>query len=308
MGKYDIDYDTMTYTTLPPNVFSHAPIDRQGLRRRDVSLLHTLSAEQTRILPVRDGQIAATAPDAAPRLAFANEPGGIAGPLIFLGSAAGHSYFTARTAADDPAFRFEDLRKLAPLLPAEEASLAAYALGLVRWHERNGFCAVCGHATDVTDAGHKRVCPYPACAAEHFPRTDPAIIVLVEHEDSCLLARNARHRAGLYSTLAGFVEPGESLEAAVEREVWEEAQVRLGALRYHSSQPWPFPASLMIGFHARAASRNFKVDGEEIVEAAWFTRAQLAPCVEDGAEDETFALPGKLSISRRLIEEWYHAG
>jgi NAD+ diphosphatase len=176
-------------------------------------------------------------------------------------------------------------------------------VALARWHARHPFCAVCGTPSRMVEGGHKRRCANPTCAAEHFPRTDPAIIVLVEHEDRCFLARNARHRPGMHTTLAGFVEPGESLEDAVRREVREEASLALTEIAYQSSQSWPFPASLMVGFRARAHGAAFTLDGEELIDARWFTRAELRPYL-DGPGDERFNLPGNLSISRRLIEEW----
>ena len=199
-----------------------------------------------------------------------------------------------------------ELRGIAALLPPEEASLAAYAVGLARWHARHGHCGVCGAATLVEEAGHKRVCTRESCKAQHFPRTDPAIIVLVEEGDSCFLARNANYRPGMHSTLAGFVEPGESLEAAVEREVWEEAGIRLSGVTYFSSQPWPFPASLMVGYRAVAASRRFEVDGEEIVDGGWFTRPEIEAHLQTPATEEAFNLPSQLSISRKLIEDWLY--
>ncbi len=297
----------MTGSKPHPNVFSHKPIDRHGLKRRDAEWLAALPPDMVRVLPVAGGLVALAGEGAETRLAFSPDAGLPAGQRIFLGMNDGIAYCTAVLRDAPDGIRFEDLRKVAGVLPADEAGLAAYALGLARWHERSGFCGVCGTATLVTEAGHKRVCPNPACAAEHFPRTDPAIIVLVENGDACLLARNARHRPGMHSTLAGFVEPGESLEAALVREVFEEAAVIVTGISYHSSQPWPFPASLMVGFHATTDSREFKVDGEEIVAGGWFTRADLKPYIEDGAVSEEFGLPGRLSISWRLIEDWYYS-
>ncbi len=254
-----------------------------------------------RFLGVESGTVSMANEAGAPTLAWSERPIAEASEHIFLGMREGMAYFACVCPATTG---FAELRGVAPALPADQAGLAAYAVALARWHARHRFCGVCGSPTIAAEAGHKRICANSACAADHFPRTDPAIIVLVEHGDACFLARNAKYRPGMHSTLAGFVEPGESLEAAVRREVWEEARITLGSLRYHSSQPWPFPASLMLGYHAEAVSRDFQVDNDEIVEGNWFTREQLIPYLDGSPGDEAFNLPGRLSISRRLIEDW----
>ena len=277
----------------PRNALTFHPIDRQAHRRGDAAWLQSVSA-QARYLPAGLGTVAAH----AGRLSFAAS----GSPDVFLGMRDGIAYFAS--VAPDEAPGMADLRGVALDLPEDQASLAAYAVGLVRWHSRHGFCGVCGAPTVSREAGHKRTCTNAFCAADHFPRTDPAIIVLVEHGDSCFLAHNAKYRPGMHSTLAGFVEPGESLEAAVEREVWEEAGIRLSGLRYHSSQPWPFPASLMVGYFARAQSRDFTLDNVEIVGGGWFTRDQLTSALALTADNAAFNLPGRLSISRRLIQDW----
>jgi NAD+ diphosphatase len=222
---------------------------------------------------------------------------------------------------------FTDLREAGPLIGHDEGSLLAYARGMVVWHGRHRFCGVCGGATISAEAGHVRRCTNPACAALHFPRTDPAVIMLVHDGEQCLLGRQARFAPGMYSTLAGFVEPGESLEAAVAREVFEETGIRTGTVHYHSSQPWPFPSSLMLGFHAEAASRAITVQADEIEDARWFSRATLlraaartgdlhlernageAPVAASPLSDEedvaaTLRLPRSDSIARRLVEDW----
>jgi NAD+ diphosphatase len=169
----------------------------------------------------------------------------------------------------------------------------------MHWRARHGFCSVCGAACRPGDAGHVMLCG--GCGAHHFPRTDPAVIVLVTQGDRVLLGQPARFRdMRVFTTLAGFVEPGETLEEAVAREVFEEAGVRVAEVRYHSSQPWPFPSSIMLGFTALATSTDITADPHELVAAGWFTRAQLrAP---DG-----FVLPPPLSIARRLIDDWISA-
>jgi NAD+ diphosphatase len=168
------------------------------------------------------------------------------------------------------------------------------------WHARHRFCGVCGAPTESVDAGHRRRCTRPDCAADHFPRTDPAIIVLVHAGDRCLLGRQARWTPGQYSTIAGFVEPGEALEDAVAREVREETGVLVHDVRYHSSQPWPFPASLMVGFTAAAATRDVHVDGTELEDARWFSRDDIRRGLASGA----LRLSSPASISYALIRDW----
>jgi NAD+ diphosphatase len=189
-----------------------------------------------------------------------------------------------------------ELRPLTAALPADEAGLLAYARALVIWRARHRRCGVCGAPTLVTHAGHCRVCSDPSCAQEYFPRIDPAIIVLVSDGERALLGRQASWPPRRYSTIAGFVEPGESLEDAVAREVAEETGVAVTEVRYHSSQPWPFPSSVMLGFKARASADNEVRVGGELEDARWFTREQV-----HAGEALT---PPTQSISWRLIESW----
>jgi len=191
---------------------------------------------------------------------------------------------------------FEELRPLAPLLPAEEAGLLAYARAMAIWRARHRYCGACGAPTVATHAGHILVCSNPACEHELFPRIDPAIIVLVSDGERALLGRQASWPPRRYSTIAGFVEPGESLEDAVAREVAEETGVAVTDVRYASSQPWPFPCSLMVGFRARAEPGSAVRVSGELEAARWFTRAQLT-------SGEALAPPSQ-SISWRLIEGW----
>jgi len=193
-----------------------------------------------------------------------------------------------------------DLRAVGVLMPQREGALLAYARGLTYWHDRHKFCGTCGSPTEVKAAGHQRQCTNPDCSAVQFPRTDPAVIMRVTHGDKILMARQAVWAQGMHSVLAGFVEPGESLEDAVAREVYEEVGLRLTRIKYFSSQPWPFPSSLMLGFSAEATSPDFRVDQDELESARWMTRPELL----NSPEDATFKLPRKDSISRRLIEDW----
>jgi NAD+ diphosphatase len=191
------------------------------------------------------------------------------------------------------------LREAAFVLPAFEAGLFAYAKALLLWQTRARFCGACGQATLLSRAGHSARCGNSECRLETFPRLDAAIIVLVQHEGRALLGRQAGWPPARYSTLAGFVEPGESLEDAVAREVFEESGVRVVSSRYHSSQPWPFPASLMLGFMAEATDPDIAL-GDELEDARWFSRDELREAIARGE----LKLPPRISISRRLVQEW----
>ena len=185
------------------------------------------------------------------------------------------------------------------MLGQREDSLLAYARAVVTWSRRHRFCGTCGAPTEPRQGGHVRRCASEACREDHFPRTDPAIIVLVTDGDRCLLGRKDIWPEGVYSTLAGFVEPGESLSEAVVREVREESGIEVGSIRYRSSQPWPFPASLMLGFRAERVGGELSVASQELADARWFERSDFARRREIGLR-----LPGRVSISRRLIEDW----
>ncbi|MFB4270067.1 NAD(+) diphosphatase [Nonomuraea sp. GTA35] len=192
------------------------------------------------------------------------------------------------------------LRQVGGLLGDRDAGLLVYAVALEAWHATHEFCPRCGSRTDVQAGGHIRVCPKDS--SQHFPRVDPAVIMLVRDEaDRCLLARGPQWPQGRLSILAGFVEPGESLEAAVVREVAEEVGIAVTSPRYLGSQPWPFPRSLMLGFFAEAVTTALTPDAEEIAEAHWFSRQELARALESGE----LRLPPPVSIARRLIETWY---
>ncbi|MDE0794228.1 MAG: NAD(+) diphosphatase [Alphaproteobacteria bacterium] len=198
---------------------------------------------------------------------------------------------------------FVDLRSVGAVLDRTEASILAYAKGIMHWHSRHLFCGVCGSPTESQDAGHLRKCLNQNCSAGHFPRTDPAVIMLVQKDDRTLLGRKAEWMPGMYSTLAGFVEPGESLEQAVAREVMEESGVEITNIRYHSSQPWPFPSSLMLGFFADAVTEKLIPWDDELEDLQWFTRQDLA----DGGAGIA-QRPRSDSIARRLIDEWIRQG
>jgi NTP pyrophosphohydrolases containing a Zn-finger, probably nucleic-acid-binding len=193
-----------------------------------------------------------------------------------------------------------NLRSAGLQLAADEAGLFAYAKGLAHWQRETRHCARCGAPLQLVAAGHRAQCTNPDCARLHFPRTDAAVIMLVEHDGACLLGRQAGWPPGRYSTLAGFVEPGESLEDAVRREVAEEAGVIVDEVHYHSSQPWPMPASLMVGFIATAVSRRIDKRDHELEDARWFTPQQIV----DGIADGSFVPSTALSVSYRLLAYW----
>jgi len=225
--------------------------------------------------------------------------------MILLGRMGDTHYFAAEIESIEPpallsGTHFEDLRLVASVLPAGEAGLLAYARAMIAWRRRHRYCGTCGSTTHAAKSGHVLVCADPACRSEQFPRIDPAIIVLVSDGDRALLGRQASWPLGRYSTIAGFVEPGESLEDAVAREVLEETGIEVDRIEYHSSQPWPFPASLMLGFMAHAVTSQIHLRDQELEDARWFTRAELA--------STDALLPPRQSISFRLIEHWFDAG
>ncbi len=296
------------------NFYAGLELARHSERRRDAAFIEAhVAGKAARVVPVWRGRSLIVAGD-APRAVFLGpqaiaELGGPVPLVVFLGASGGESFFALDVSHHEEHLlpdlfggdtAFVDLRSVGPLLARDAGALLAYARGILHWHGRTRHCGLCGAPTRPEAAGHVRRCTDAACNAEHFPRTDPAVIMLVVHEDHALLGRQRIWPAGMHSTLAGFVESGESLEEAVAREVMEEAGVRVTDIRYHSSQPWPFPASIMLGFHARAVSRDLAVDAEELETAGWFSRdflrRQHAP--------ETFRLPRPDSIARRLIEDW----
>ena len=232
---------------------------------------------------------------------------------VLLGESGPHTYFALDLSDLDDAAKhrslagrgdFVGLRRVGPMLDRFDGGLLAYARGMLRWHQQHAFCGVCGARTVMLEAGFLRRCTNADCEQQHFPRTDPAIIVLVSHGDRALLGRQAKWDATWYSVLAGFVEPGESLEQAVRREVKEEAGITVGEVRYDSSQPWPFPSSLMIGFRAEALDDDIRIGDQELEDARWFTRAE----VDDALEEGELRLSPHTSISRYLIESWRRAG
>ncbi len=278
--------------------------DRAAVHRLDEAWLAAAwEASATRVLVIEQGKVRWT-----------EEAGGAALLLVASGDAPdGERYFLG-VDADDVAYfavaaealpegvdaQVGHLYTLGSVLGDRDAGLLVHAFGLENWHRTHKFCARCGQPTEPVAAGHVRKCT--VCAAEHFPRTDPAVIMLVvDPLDRALLGRQASWPEKRFSTLAGFVEPGESLRQAVVREVAEEVGAEVTGVTYVDSQPWPFPSSLMLGFHATAADDRIDVDGAEIAEARWFSRDELRAAVAAG----DVLLPGAISISRHLIELWF---
>lgn len=196
--------------------------------------------------------------------------------------------------------RFAELRRVMTFLTPRDAELAATAKAVIGWHASHGFCARCGHASDIVQAGWQRSCP--SCKTQHFPRTDPVVIMLVTNGNSVLMGRSPGWPEGMYSLLAGFIEPGETLEAAVRREVAEETGVKVGQVSYLASQPWPFPASLMFGCHGEAISTDIEIDPAEIEEAMWVSRSDMMLAFAGGHPVIKAARKG--AIARFLIEHW----
>jgi len=237
--------------------------------------------------------------------------------VVFLGLDQNIPLFAADVSGHEEAIfenllganEFIDLRQAGWLLSAQEAAVLAYARGLLYWNRHSGFCSTCGSPTEIRHGGHLKLCANPHCARMIFPRTDPAVIMLVEYlSDSapplCLLARNVRFPARLMSTLAGFVDPSETLEETVVREVYEESGIRVANVIYQASQPWPFPSSIMLGFRAQALSCDIQIDKIEIAEAGWFSAEELGNFGEWGGSGDGYCLPRKDSIARYLIENW----
>jgi len=318
-----------------PNYYAHPGFERAGLRRREPDWIRERVLDPASVfIPVwRNQNLVIELDDSEPRAASITVEGVVSvfgeigdiderlahGQFVFLGVIDERAHFAFDVSAIEaplemvrsPALaaagiaeagvRFADLRQLAGRLERREGSLLAFARAMLFWHSRHRFCGLCGSPTRSEEAGHMRRCTDPACHAMHFPRTDPAVIMLVVDGDRALLGRNKNFPLpGMYSTLAGFVEPGESLEDAVAREVREETAIEVGAVHYHSSQPWPFPANIMLGFYAEATSTAVSLDDGELADARWFERDWL----QSHEDDDSFRLPRLDSIARRLIEDW----
>ncbi|PWG62887.1 NAD(+) diphosphatase [Sediminicurvatus halobius] len=309
--------------TAPDLSYTGAYLDRLGDRRHTPDWLAArLADERARAVAVWRGQVVVVAERACGYRALGVSGARLRGigfgpeDCAFLGLEDGVPVFAfdlsdhepPALAALDPAAEALDLRRVGPALPRRDAQVLAYARALLHWHRQHRFCGRCGSPTASERAGHLRRCTHPDCAREHYPRTDPAVIMLVTAPGAdgevCLLARHARLPERMFTTLAGFVEPGESLEEAVAREVWEEVGIAVDDVRYQASQPWPFPGQLMLGFRARARPGAIVPDGEEIREARWFTPAEVLAAGDWGDESAAVQLPRHDSIARWLIRSW----
>jgi NAD+ diphosphatase len=273
--------------------------DRVGERRVDEAwLAETWVQPSTRIVPLGETRFPVDDDGDAVRWRHAQDLPDH-GLRIFLGEHDGVPHFALMVEEPTDEGRWTSLRGVVHTLAEPDAGFMVHAMALAEWHASHRFCPRCGGHLQATAAGHVLTCQ--ECGRQQFPRSDPAVIMLVTDGERALLGRQASWPEGRYSTLAGFVDPGESLEDAVVREVAEETAVRVTDVTYFGNQPWPFPQSLMVGFFARAVTTEIRVDQNEISDARWFSREQMKAEAEDG----TLVLPGGISISRSLVEAWY---
>lgn len=301
------------------NTFAGNPLNRASERRGDAAwLAEKLLAPDSLAIALWNGQpFVERAQDGGVQIAYlpsrmAEDLSGGPERLLFMGLWQETAVFAVDLEggldpADGPLSglgRFEDLRGLAMRLPAADAAIMATAKAMFEWRRRHRHCAACGEQTDVVDGGWKRACP--ACKAEHFPRTDPVVIMLAVHGERCMLGRQEIWPKGMFSALAGFLEPGESIEEACARELEEEAGLKTLSVSYHSTQPWPYPSSLMIGLIAEVASDEATPDQTELSEVRWFTKAEARDLLA-GRIEGAFA-PGALAIAHQLIKTWAEEG
>jgi|SRR5580692_6847830 NAD+ diphosphatase len=299
--------------------FTGNPLDRASARRGDAEFLRARAVDAgSLVLPMWRLQPFILGPEnAEPPLDAGFLRPGLAetlaapdAPCIFLGLEGERAVFALDiSAARDPAKEgplaglghFSDMRGAAMLMGDRDIAILGTAKALIDWHERHGFCPKCGARTTLADGGWKRVCA--ACKTEHFPRTDPVAIMLATHGDACLVGRGRHFPPGMFSALAGFIEPGETIEEAVRRELMEEAGVVTGAVTYYTTQPWPFPSSLMIGCFAEVEGRDLTLDKTEIVEAAWLERDKARALI-NGGQGKGVWLPPRIAIAHHLIRAW----
>jgi NAD+ diphosphatase len=290
-----------------PNSYTGGTLDRAAHRRTDDAwLMEALNDTSSRFTLFWRGK-ALIASGASPEAALIGQPKMDGASWVFLGLQNGTPIFTVDVSHhEDPMILlpettgvFTDMRMLTSLLTEDDATILATARGMLHWHATHKFCPLCGAPNQSIRGGYVLECT--RCGTHHFPRNDPAVIMLVARNDKLLLGQSLKFAVerNLYSTLAGFVEPGESLEDAVRREVFEEVGVKIGEVAYHSSQPWPFPASLMLGYYAEALTEEIVLEEAEMRDAKWFSRADI-----ENREALGFNLPPQDSIARRLIEDW----
>jgi len=301
------------------HTFAGSPLDRASHRRSDADWLQErLQDPSTRVIPL--WQLKPLVSEVADRgLAAAWQPPeavrehlSSGAEVILLGVSEGVAHFAVDVVPapgpepDGPLSgrgKFMDLRTAAAQLSAHDSAILAQAKALLGWHAHHRFCSACGSETRAAEAGYMRRCPRETCKAQHFPRTDPVVIMLPVRGDRCLVGRQPTFPQGMYSALAGFMEPGETIEEAVRREVMEEAGVRVSRVWYHSTQPWPFPSSLMIGCFADAETDEIVLGPSELEEARWVPR-DLLRAVLDGAKDLGLRVPAPLAIAHQLMRAW----
>ncbi len=304
-----------SHNTMKPHVFAGNPLDRGDVQRRDQTWLDAQAKHpQSRILPLCQLDILIQA-EPSFELGWLSpatlESLQATVPPVFLGLRDGIAHFALDVSdVEAPldklqlgeAWQFQEARGAATQLSMEAAGIVAQSRAQVGWHQRHRFCSVCGEPTQQGRGGHMRTCA--ACKAQHFPRTDPVAIMLISDGDKCLLgqSRGRLSRTERYSALAGFIDQGESIEEAVRREVKEEAGIEVGEVRYHSSQPWPFPSSLMIGCHGKAASTEIRIDAEEMTDVRWFHRDDVRAALR--RDNPNLQVPDSIAIAHHLIRAW----
>ena len=297
------------------HIFAGNPLDRGERERRDEKWIKDqISNSTSKFLPIWESRVLVSSQeplklgwldsDQLANAKFDSAP-------FLLGMLNDSTYFTIDMSKSTQSaesiekltdYKFEDSRTAAEALELEDTGILAQARAQINWHNRHGFCSVCGNETSVKRGGQKRECT--KCEAEHFPRVDPVIIMVVHDRDYCLLGQSRGRLAATnrYSALAGFVDQAESIEEAVSREVMEEAGIRVKNVTYHSSQPWPFPSSLMIGCHAEADTTEIFMDTEEMTDVKWFSRQEVLTALN--GENSNLLIPGRIAIAHHLIRSW----
>ncbi len=303
--------------------FSGSPLDRLGNHRRDAAWLAARRQDaSTRYLLLHELKPLVKLTEAGAALVWfpaqfvtagAQDNNALAdAPCVLLGQVDGATYFALDAdglegiaGLADETHKFIDVRSIAPQLAPGEAAVLAQARSMIDWHKRHGFCAQCGSRSAMEDAGYSRRCGNEACKAQHFPRTDPVVIMLAVHDGNLLLGRQPQFMPGMYSALAGFMEPGESIEEAVRRELHEEAGVRVGDVRYIASQPWPFPSSLMIGCIAEVTDPTIAVDRHELEDARWFSREQAEKMLAASTDlNAPLRLPPPIGLAHHIVKHY----
>ena len=301
----------------PPHTFAANPLDRGEAERRDEDWIEAQAKDpKSQFLPFSNLNVL-LGDDPGPTLGWLSTDGipsdGTTSTPTMRGMMDGSTHFAIEVNEDAAAFiedwtgmRFEDCRAAGEMLPGPEGGIVAQARAQLDWHRRHRFCSVCGKPSEKRRGGQMRFCP--SCKAQHFPRTDPVVITVVEDKegDRCLLgqSRGRLQRMRMYSALAGFMDQGEAIEEAVAREIMEEAGIQVKNVRYHSSQPWPFPSSLMIGCIAEAATTDINMDAEEMTDVQWFSRSEVLLALE--GKSELLTVPQPLAIAHHLIKAWAH--